>query len=86
MNAPKRYSDFSPNIVKWLWTVFAVCLLATLIAELFVHPHPHFDIEGTPFFNAWFGFLACAGIVIGSNLLGKILKRRESYYRGGDDE
>lgn len=81
-----RYSDFSPAALRRLWTLFALALLGALVAELFIHPHPTFNIEGTPFFNAWYGFAACATIVIVSNLLGKLLKRKEDYYKGGPHE
>ncbi|MBI1274813.1 hypothetical protein GC177_02440 [bacterium] len=78
-----RYSDFSPRVVRLLWSGFALLLLALLVTELFTPSHPAFGIDATPFFFAWYGFLSCACIVLVSNLLGKLLKRPEDYYEGG---
>lgn len=84
MSKPKRYSDFTPERVRLLWKIFAAALVASLIAGFFVHPHAHFGIDGTLFFNAWYGFFACAGIIFISKLLGIFLKRPESYYHTKD--
>ena len=35
-------------------------LALTVIAEFFVHLHPHFEIEGLFGFHAVYGFIACA--------------------------
>lgn len=72
------------TIKKW-WAAFIILLLLTLVAEFFITPHPHFGIDGTLFFNAWYGFLSCAGIVVASKLLGFILKRKTNYYEGEND-
>lgn len=81
-----RFSDFSPRTITLLWALFCIALLASVIAGLFVHGHPHFDIEATLFFPAWFGFVACAAIVWGSKLLGLALKKPENYYEKLDKE
>ncbi len=60
--------------------LFAILLIASLVAQFFVHIHDHFGLDGTMFFHAWYGFLACVVIVIVSKLLGKILKRHDDYY------
>ncbi len=77
---PPRYSDFSPTLLKRLWTWFAIILLATLIANAFVPLHGHFGLDATPFFFAWYGFASCAAIVIFSKCLGLLLKRPQDYY------
>lgn len=66
--------------IKWLWAIFLVTLALTLVAEYFVDYHGHFRIDGLPLFHAWFGFLACAGIVVFSKLVGVLLKRPTEYY------
>lgn len=71
--------------IRKLWVVFAVVLALTVIAELFVAHQPHFEIEGVFSFSAWFGFLACAGLIGFAKLLGAALKRPDTYYEGGDD-
>ena len=55
-------------------------LAMTLALEFTMHPHASFGIDGTKFFHAWYGFVACLGIIIVSKLLGVILKRPENYY------
>ena len=48
---------------------------------LVVPPHPaHFEVESWPAFFAVFGFLACVAMVLGSKLLGMLLKREDTYY------
>ena len=71
--------------IRSLWIVFALVLAATVIAELFVAQEAHFDIERVFGFNAWFGLLACAGLIAFAKLLGVLLKRPDTYYEGGDD-
>lgn len=66
---------------KTWWALFIVVLAATLVAEGWMHPHVTFGIEGLPYFNAAFGFLSCAAIVIISKFLGFFLKRKEEYYK-----
>ena len=69
---------------KRLWFYFSVALIATLVADLFTHPHDTFVIEAVPFFYAIFGFVSCALIVIISKIAGLVLKRPEGYYKQGD--
>jgi hypothetical protein len=73
-------------MMKKIWITFAIILPVTLIAEYWMHPHPHFTIDGTPVFHAWYGFVACIAIVLVSKLLGFVLKRPMDYYEGGADE
>ncbi len=65
---------------KLAWRVFIVVLVAMLGLEFAMHPHAVFGIEGTPFFHAWYVFLACAAIVVVSKALGMVLKRPDNYY------
>lgn len=64
------------------WVLFSITLLATLAAEFFIKPHASFGIDGTAFFHAWYGFLACAGIIVFSKAIGFLLKRKTDYYEG----
>lgn len=66
-----------------LWALFIAALAATLVAEFFIHYHPHFGVDGWRFFHAGYGFLSCAGIIIFSKLVGKFLKRPPLYYDEG---
>jgi hypothetical protein len=63
------------------WTVFGAVLLATLVAEPFVHHHASFGLDGTPAFAAWFGFASCMAMVLVAKLvIGKLLARRDDYH------
>ena len=70
----------SPQTVKKLWLVLIAILVALLVAEFFVHHHPHFQIEKTFAFAAWFGFAACIVMAIVAKVLGIIFKRLDTYY------
>jgi hypothetical protein len=46
-----------------------------------VEHHPHFGIDGSYAFHAWYGFAVCAGMVLVSKfVVGLLLKRRDTYY------
>ena len=81
-----------PAHVKLLWRGFLVVLALTVVAELFVHLHPHFEIESVFGFSAWFGFGACAAVThaqrnqhAGQRRLALVLKRPDTYYGQHDD-
>lgn len=69
-----------PRNVKLLWRGFLVVLAITVLAEFFVPLHPHFEIESVFGFNAWFGFLGCAVMIIVAKALAVLLKRYDTYY------
>jgi hypothetical protein len=61
--------------------IFGALLLATVAAEPFVHHHPHFGLDGSFAFHAWYGFLTCCAMVLVAKLLvGKILSRPDDHY------
>ncbi len=69
-----------PDTIRNLWIGSSVVLALTVLADLFVEHHPHFGIDGTFGFGAWFGFVACIVLVVGSKALGAILKQPDTYY------
>lgn len=69
-----------PTIIRGLWLVFAVVLVLTLVAGLWLPGHGYFGVDGSFGFNAWYGFLSCIGMILVAKALGGILKRRDSYY------
>jgi hypothetical protein len=76
-----------PDTIRLLWRVFAAVLAVTVLAELFVTHEPHFSVEGVFGFGAWYGFLACAGLILFAKALGAFLKRPDTYYDGdGPDD
>ncbi len=81
----KHWLD-QPRNVKLLWRAFLGVLLATVLAEFLVHLHPHFEVESLFGFHAWYGFLACALMIIIARLLAFFLKRRDTYYDRSDHD
>jgi len=74
-----------PRNVKQLWRGFLVVLALIVLAGLLVQGHPHFEIESVFGFSAWFGFAACAAMIIVAKALALLLKRPDSYYGKRDD-
>jgi hypothetical protein len=63
-----------------IWKAFIVVLALTVIAQLFVEAHPHFAVERLFAWNALYGVLACAALILVAKGLGLLLKRRDDYY------
>ena len=68
------------STIKGLWVGGIIILALTVVAELFIHPHPHFEVDGWFGFNAWYGFITCAAMVFGAKALGYLVKREDTYY------
>jgi len=69
-----------PDTLRLLWRVFIAVLVLTVVAEFLVAHHPHFRVESVPAFGAWYGFLACAGMILFAKGLAVFLKRPDTYY------
>ncbi len=69
-----------PGTIRLLWVLFAIVLAGLVALDLVVKHHPHFGIDGTFGFGAWFGFAACVVMVLGAKLIGVLLKRSDNYY------
>lgn len=76
-----------PSTIKLLWMAFIFVLALTVLASNWMTEEPHFEIEGLFAFNASFGFLVCAAMILVAKALGVLLKRRDTYYeeRASDD-
>ncbi|NOX51691.1 MAG: hypothetical protein GXP16_14335 [Gammaproteobacteria bacterium] len=74
-----------PKTVKRLWYGFIILLVLSVVAQLYTGGKGYFGIDGWVGFGAWFGFLACVVLVIIAKILGKVLKREESFYGESDD-
>ena len=81
----KGWLDQARN-VRLLWRAFLGVLVATVLAEFLVRLHPHFEIESLFAFHAWYGFLACALMIMVARVLAILLKRRDSYYERSDHD
>ena len=69
-----------PETIRWLWVIFIVVLAVTVAWETLLHRHPHFTVDGIFGFNAWYGFVACAAMVVFAKGLGYLIKRPDTYY------
>lgn len=69
--------------IRKLWWAFGIVLALTVIAQVFVHVHDYFGVDGWFGFSAIYGFITCVLMVVFAKLLGLWLKRPENYY--GDD-
>ncbi len=81
----KSYWLDQPRNVQRLWRGFLLVLALTVLAELVVRLHPHFEIESVFGFNAWFGFGVCVAMIVLAKGLALVLKRPDTYYRRHDD-
>jgi uncharacterized membrane protein len=63
-----------------IWKIFIAVLALTVAAQLFIESHPHFALERLFAWNALYGFLACAVLILVAKALGVVLKRRDDYY------
>lgn len=68
------------STIRIIWVVSLVVLAGLTAADLVIHKHGHFELEDTFGFGSWYGFIACVVLVLGSKLLGMILKRPDTYY------
>jgi hypothetical protein len=68
------------STIRGLWIAFAVALVATVLMDLVIEPHPYFGLDGTLGFGAWFGFASCVVLIAGAKALGAILRRPDTYY------
>lgn len=74
-----------PENVKRLWRGFLIVLAALVLVEFAVVLHPHFAVDAVFAFHAWYGFVACAVLILMAKLLGLVLKRPDTYYERRDD-
>lgn len=69
-----------PATIRLLWIVLLAVLGLTVAAEFWLPGEPHFEVERLFAFNAWYGFLVCAAMILLAKVLGLLLKRRDTYY------
>lgn len=69
-----------PRTIRRLWQLFIAILALTVLAELAIEAHPHFAIERLFGFNALYGFLACAAMILIAKGIGVFVKRPDRYY------
>lgn len=71
--------DRPGSVRRVVLAVYAICA-ALLLVDPLVHKHGPFPIEHVFGFYAWFGFVACVGLVLAAKVLRLIIMRPEDYY------
>ena len=69
-----------PTTIRRLWIGAGVVLAVVVAFDLAVDHHPHFGVDGTFGFGAWYGFAACVALVLIAKALGVLLKRPDTFY------
>ena len=70
-----------PRNINLLITLLCIVCAGLVLADLFYeNPHPHFPIETTFGFQAWFGFVAFVAVVFLGRFLRRFVRRDEDYY------
>lgn len=70
------------NIAKLIIGLEAACIAVVLADLFYTNPHPHFAIESSFAFQAWFGFVTFVVIVFLGRVLRLFVSRPEDYYDG----
>ena len=65
---------------SWFWVPCLVALAVVAVADHFTAKHPHFGVDPTFAFGAWFAILVCVGLLAVAGLLGLLLGRPDGYY------
>lgn len=68
------------STIKRLWILFAVILVAIVLADFAIEHHPYFGLDGTFGFGAWFGFVSCVALIVFAKAFGALLKRPDTHY------
>lgn len=70
-----------PRNVNLLIALLCIACGGLVLADLlYENPHPHFSIESSFGFHAWFGFVAFVAVVFLGRGLRLIVRRDEDYY------
>ena len=77
---PRRHWLTRPKTIRGLWWGGSALLVIVTLADLVVHGHAAFGIDGTFGFYSWYGLATCALMVVVAKALGVLLKREDTYY------
>lgn len=76
----KQHWLVRPGTTRLLSAIFLFVLALTVLAGLITDVHGWFWLDGTFAFSAWYGFATCIGMILLAKLLGRLLRRKDSYY------
>ena len=69
-----------PRTIRKLWRWGIAVLVVVALLDLFLPPHPYFEIDGSFGFYTWYGLLTCIVMIIVAKALGVFLKQGDDYY------
>jgi hypothetical protein len=69
-----------PKTIKLLWRLGFAVLAVLVLADLVIHQHASFGIDGSFGFYSWYGLLTCFAMILFSKFLAIFLKRGDTYY------
>ncbi len=75
----KYIFDNPRNVNRLLWVFYALCILL-VVADFVIHRHTTMEWEKMPAFYAIYGFVAYVLLVLLSEILRKVVMRKENYY------
>lgn len=78
--SPRRHWLYRPESIRKLWWWGGAVLALTVLAQLVWPLHGHFGFDEWFAFFALYGFGACIAMILGANLLGRLIKREDTYY------
>jgi hypothetical protein len=79
MNDDHELGD--PTFIRRLQWGFVLATLGLAALDFTVEHHPHFGIDGSTTFPAWYGFLTCAAMVLFAKKVWAVFfKRGDTYY------
>ena len=84
----KPFVPDKPNVSRKFWIVLWLTCGVSVLLELSVHRHEHFESSDSAFASATngfgfyvaLGFLACSSAILLAKGLGLLLKAKENYY------
>lgn|GEM_PF-1926869 len=82
---PSQYRRPSPRRLFWARMLYIVCAL-TLVPSLFMHPHAEFSFAELPAFHALLAFGTGVVLIIGCQIMRRLLIRPENYYSDHEDK
>ena len=80
-----HWIDDKANIDKIWYALIGLCVISVL-ADFLYHKHVKFNAESIPGMYGWFGLGACVILIFLSKILQSIVRRKEDYYDGAEND
>lgn len=79
-DAAPSWFERPENIRRMILALCVACAIVVLADLFYENHHPHFDLETSFGFQAWFGFVAFVAVVALGTVLRTVVRREEDYY------